>query len=458
MFHHPASPFANAPLQTQSKQWSWVHGFVLLQFAFQILLLFSQFGVLRVPMRVGMFGLSLFLLVWLRGRGATHPAAGGAIAIMGIMLLSFCLNPGLNTLMAGLAQCALYLAILAPLFWVKRQQLTTDGFRWLILLMWGFQTISACFGVLQVYFPGKFQPFLSTAVQNSPYGGANLLITLANGVQVYRPMGLTDVPGGAATAGFYALLLGTGIALFERKIWLQLICIGSAAIGLFCIYLSQIRSILVLAMACLLCLMLVLAKQYRFGQLIMMGIATATIALTTFGWAIAVGGQETLKRLTTLVADRADAVYYQNRGIFLDHTLNELLPKYPLGAGLGRWGMMNNYFGTDSNPLSLPVWVEIQWTGWVVDGGIPLVFAYTATLILACYIAWKVAMNRKLGEFRLWGALIFSYNIGAIALTFNYPLFLSQGGMEFWLLNAALFTAAHWGEIESLQPHHPQWS
>ena len=35
-----------------------------------------------------------------------------------------------------------------------------------------------------------------------------------------------------------------------------------------------------------------------------------------------------------------------------------------------------------------------------------------------------------------------AYDVGAVALTFNYPLFIGQGGMEFWLLNAALFTAA----------------
>jgi len=38
--------------------------------------------------------------------------------------------------------------------------------------------------------------------------------------------------------------------------------------------------------------------------------------------------------------------------------------------------------------------------------------------------------------------LIFAYDIGAVAITFNYPLFMSQGGMEFWLLNAVLFAAA----------------
>jgi hypothetical protein len=40
--------------------------------------------------------------------------------------------------------------------------------------------------------------------------------------------------------------------------------------------------------------------------------------------------------------------------------------------------------------------------------------------------------------------LIFAYNIGAIAITFNYALFIGQGGMEFWLLNSSLFVAGYY--------------
>ena len=49
--------------------------------------------------------------------------------------------------------------------------------------------------------------------------------------------------------------------------------------------------------------------------------------------------------------------------------------------------------------------------------------------------------SRRSGPLAL-GAVVFAYDVGALAITFNYPLFIGQGGMEFWLLNAALFTAA----------------
>jgi hypothetical protein len=342
----------------------------------------------------------------------------------------------------------MYAAIFAPLFWVSRLKITLKGFRWLIFLLWGFHTLSSIFGVLQVYYPGQFQPYLSTAIQNAQYGGENLLITLANGAQVYRPMGLTDRPGGAAMAGFYALLLGVGIALHERNAILRVACIGSAALGLFCIYLSEVRSVLVFAGVCLVCLAVVLTRQGKFGRLTAMVGGSTALALATFTWAIAVGGESTVERFSSLFASRADAVYYENRGQFLEHTLKFLLPQHPLGAGLGRWGMMNNYFGDNSNPLTQPIWVEIQWTGWLLDGGVPLIIAYVAALYFACRTAWQIAMSRQLGEFALWGGLIFAYNIGTLAITFNYPLFIGQGGMEFWLLNTSLFVAAYHSWME----------
>ena len=172
-----------------------------MQFTFQILLLFPQFGVLRVPMRVATFALSLFLLVNLRGRGPKHPATGSALLVLLIMVASFCFHPSTNSVLAGAAQCAMYAAILGPLFWVRHLKITPKGFQWLIFMIWGFHTVSSIFGVLQVSFPGQFQPAISTVIQNSQWGVDALMITLANGERIPRPMGLTDQPGGAAMAG-----------------------------------------------------------------------------------------------------------------------------------------------------------------------------------------------------------------------------------------------------------------
>ena len=423
--------------------WTWVHTFILLQFILQILLLFPQFAVLRIPMRTASFGLSLFLLVRLWGREAPkHPATSAVLWVLVILGLQFCLHPTHSNLKAALAQCMMYVAIVAPLFWVTRLKITAKGFEKLIFLLWGFHTLSAGVGLLQVYFPGQFQPALSTTIENGQWGGEHLLITLANGQTIYRPMGLTDIPGGAAGAGFYAFLFSAGIALKTRNPLLRLVCLGSGAVGLFCIYLSQIRSILVFAAISIVCFAVILARTGQFFRSFALSTGVTTLFLGTFTWAVAIGGKSTLERIHSLFAHGPSQVYYENHGHFLEHTFQNLLPQYPLGAGLGRWGQIGAYFGDGHNSFIRPLWVEIQWTGWLYDGGVPLIIAYVAALYFACYTVWKIAMSRQLDDFRLWGGLIFAYDIGSLAITFNYPLFISQTGMEFWLLNTVLFVAA----------------
>jgi hypothetical protein len=142
------------------------------------------------------------------------------------------------------------------------------------------------------------------------------------------------------------------------------------------------------------------------------------------------------------VEQDATEVYYSNRGIFLAHTVNDLLPEFPVGAGLARWGMMRGYFGDETNPSSPRIWVEIQWTGWLLDGGIPLLVVYPVAVGMACWFSLRVACSRLPGGMPLWGALVLALNVGTVAITFNYPIFMSQGGMEFWMLNTALFAAA----------------
>ena len=66
------------------------------------------------------------------------------------------------------------------------------------------------------------------------------------------------------------------------------------------------------------------------------------------------------------------STFQEERGAFLTYTLSELLFEYPLGAGIGRWGMMHVYFGDASMWEAPPIHVEIQPTGWLLDGGVPL--------------------------------------------------------------------------------------
>ena len=109
--------------------------------------------------------------------------------------------------------------------------------------------------------------------------------------------------------------------------------------------------------------------------------------------------------------------------------------------------MINVYFA-DHRKLAL--WVEIQWTAWLVEGGIPLIAAYTAALVLTIRTAWKIAFMRDRGDLWVWGAVLFAYDWGILAFTFSYPVFEGQFGIEFWLLNAALYAASRAVKTEQL--------
>ena len=86
----------------------------------------------------------------------------------------------------------------------------------------------------------------------------------------------------------------------------------------------------------------------------------AAASLIAFAFAIAIGGDAVTGRLSTLIEDNPTKVYYSNRGFFIEHTFVDMLPQYPLGAGLGRYGMMRTYFGSWLDSGSKPIWVEVQ--------------------------------------------------------------------------------------------------
>jgi hypothetical protein len=270
-------------------------------------------------------------------------------------------------------------------------------------------------------------------------------ITLANGAWVFRPMGLSDVPGGAAQSGFYAVLLGGCLLVAERKWLLRGACAASMLMGLFCLYLSQVRMLMVMTAICLLVFMGLMFLRGEGRKVIGLAVVLVLAVALSLSWAISVGGEAATRRLETFVESDPGELYYSNRGHFLEDTVTRLLPQYPMGAGLGRWGMMYYYFGDKNNPETQMIWAEIMWTGWLLDGGVPLIAAYITAMGIAFYWAGKIALDRSRPELTVWGALVFAYNTGALAVTFNSPLFVSQAGLEFWLLNAAIFVAATGG-------------
>jgi len=422
----------------------WLEYFLLFQIVCQLALIAGPFAQFRVLFRSSAFGASLAMLLFLPQSRRRHPAAalgGIVIAIYAISLL----HPGMNTLTAGTAQVLLNLAILGPLFWVMRLEVDSTSLRRLLTIFWGFHACSAALGVIQTWYPGFLQPDIS-----SVYAGRgadyleSLMIHTASGALTWRPMGLTDVPGGAAMSGFYAILFGIGMALTTSRVWVRAVVLASMLLGLAVLLMSQVRSVLLMLCCCVLVLAVILAKRGDWAKSILLVVMLIWTAALGSLIALAIGGESVTSRLATLTEGSPAEVYQKNRGRFLAATVTEHLPRYPLGAGLGQWGMTNRYFGHNSAADRAAMWVEIQWTGWLFDGGIPLILAYLAALYVAIRASWKIAISHSVSRaIWIWGAILVAYGVGVAAITFNYPIFIGQGGMEFWLLQAALFAAAH---------------
>jgi hypothetical protein len=111
----------------------------------------------------------------------------------------------------------------------------------------------------------------------------------------------------------------------------------------------------------------------------------------------------------------------------------------PLGYGLGWWGMVHMAF-RDPRRLS-SVWVEVMFQGWAIDGGIPLVVGYFGAVVVAMLDSLRIALTSPDREVTFWAAVVAAQNLSVVALCFSYPAFLSPGGMQFWLLAAALHAA-----------------
>ena len=252
-------------------------------------------------------------------------------------------------------------------------------------------------------------------------------------------------------SGLYAALIGLFLIITYRNYMVRLAATLSIFAGFVVIYLSLVKAILLTLMASAAAFVFVSAwrnlmlldRSRRARISVIVPAATAVIALVVgFSWATGLGGRPVTKAITGLTSKSAGNGYYSERGSQMEYAINNYLPEYPLGAGLGRFGMMCYYFGYPDDPDSPTLWAEIQWPAWLLDGGVALLIAYPVAILIAIWWALRLSLNSLSLELGSFAIFVFAYDIGTLAMTFDYSFFLSQDGIVFWLLNAMLFNAA----------------
>ena len=440
-------PVALPTVEAQLK-WSFPEWFVISQTALPAILFLPNTQAFRLPLRVSSFGISLAALIWWfgkRDRNANpHPAAHWLfLAVVYLVVIVF--HPKTNTPLAGLAQTMLYLSVLAPAFWASEMVRKPQQLMRLLVILLICNGINSLVGLLQVYNPAFWMPEeFSSVAMSAKYGLSNFTYINSAGQLAVRPTGLFDTPGAVSAPGMVAGVLGLIFALSSISAWKRILAFGASIIGVAVVYYSQVRTaFLIMAL-----MMLVYAGIVWFIQkqktraIAFVGIGGLLLTVL-FPFTISRSGEIANKRYAALAQSNPIAVYYQaKRGDQMENAFTSLLPQYPFGAGLGRWGMMRLYFGDESNVDSPPIWAELQFTAWILDGGIVLMLFYSLALLTTTLYEFRIAKKSGNTESHSIVPIVLAINMGTLALVFGFTPFTTQLGLQYWFLAGALHGVA----------------
>jgi hypothetical protein len=448
-----AADVAGEDYRPYTPAWGWLEIFVLVQVLWGVLLFVPGSQAYRFYIRGFPYVASLMALVaCFRSSGADSavPGARWVLGALGVMVFSL-VHPA-TWLMSGAAQITFQLCIAAPVFWIARMWLTPARLERILLLVFAASSLSACIGLLQVYYPQVFLPpeFSRLALSINANIVGSLTYIGADGREIIRPPGLSDVPGGASVSATIMALLGFAFGMrSELAVQRRLCFLGAAVVGLTVLYLTHVRSLLVMLCICMMAVGAVRLRQGRVAHTAWIVGSAAAIVIASFVWAVAVGGEPVVERFQSMLEVGVVESYQENRGLFLTYTLQELLYEYPFGAGLGRWGMMSTYFGEPTNWQFPALWAEIQLTGWLYDGGVLLWICYGAAILTATAQTYRITARSDTYLSDL-ATMVLAVQVLVIGLCFTGPVFNSQIGIIFWLLSASVYGAERTVILEQL--------
>jgi hypothetical protein len=288
-----------------------------------------------------------------------------------------------------------------------------------------------------VFRPDTFNPPVIPAL-STEFGRLALTYTADDGRQIIRPCGLGDTPGQASTAGAMACLIGLAWALRPIAWWKRIASLGLAFLGVAVIYYSQIRALMVVLVICLFVLTIMFILQRSIGKATLLIFGSTVLIGGALIWVSQTVGSSVVTRFGTLWTSDPFKLYSDNRGGFITSTFDHVLVQNPLGMGLGRHGQIYDYFG---NRAYTPIWVEVQWPAWAVDGGFLLMGGYVIAIILAMFDTFRVALTTTDRELADWAAVVVAANLSIVAATFSQIVFLAPIGLQFWLLSSAIHVA-----------------
>lgn len=431
---------------TSDQQWlAFAEAFIALQLLSGLLLFIPGAQGFRAVVRALPYLVSggAVLYYFRHATGETLPNSTKWITVSFALLLLNLLHESAH-LAAGLAQIVFQACIAAPVFWMARAVRSERQMRRLVWIVFAASAAGSVLGVLQVYFPDRFLPpeFSVLARSLNPDAIHALTYIGADGREIIRPPGLSDMPGGAAVAGMMTMVFGLSLGLGRREYWIvRLSCLAVAVVGMTALYLTQVRSLTLVAAASVGVFSLLRFRQGRTAEGgLTLGVGLALV-VGSYIWALAVGGDSVSERFSGLANDGVFRVFQEQRGIFIRYTLSELLYEFPLGAGLGRWGMMHVYFSDPTLWQAPPIHVEVQLTGWLLDGGVPLWLLYGGALFAAVQFSYRASVRAHTLARQDIATNALTLQLTIICLCLTGPVFNTQLGILFWAITGGLFGA-----------------
>jgi hypothetical protein len=397
----------------------------------------------RLPIRTGAYAVSLVaFVVWWFDRGGRqrgkHPATGWIMLTM-LWLVLMLLHPDTVSL-AGVAQICLYFAILCPVFWAPAYVFSRHRLIRALVVLLICNGINSMVGVMQVYNPDRWMPRQLSSVY-SGQGGDMILASSTfiglNGRVMIRPPGLFDAAGAVAGAAMVATILGLIFCLEPMAWWKRGASLAFAVAGMSALYLSHVRAAFVMTLGMMAAYLVLLLAQNQKKRVVGFGVLSFGLVFVGLSIATTLGGDSVADRFRTLLEDDPRKLYYQSRGIQVESAMTELVDEYPLGAGLGRTGMLSYYFG-ESGPVSRGLFAEVQPNAWMLDGGVPLVGLYGLVLIVTLFGDLSLIRSLADPEDRLVATIVVAANVGTIGLVFTFVPFGTAVGMQFWFLEGML--------------------
>ena len=441
--------------------WSWAEVFVICQTALPAILYLPGTQGIRPVARVGAYAISLLILFagfsknYFNSKNLHSSFGPLKVCIAFLSLMVF--HPLTANFTVGIATVGFYLAILAPLIWAPWYVKSPERLHCLLWILLICNGVNSLVGVLQVHDPARWMPVeFSEIVMRSSAGLSVVTYKGADGSLIIRPPGLFDTPGAVAGPGLLAGFLGLVLSMQAKDPRTRFLAAGLAFCGISVIYLSLVRSALLVMAGMLGAYGIVQHQSSQRSKVTQLLILVTLVSFGGYKLAAIYGGESIEQRFSSIIEEKPTEFYYRWRGIDVENGFKEILPKYPLGAGLGRWGMVSHYLGGGGGSEG-GMSAETQFPAWIIDGGAVLLMGYCMALWIALRSLYEVIQKTSHERLQSLSIIVLAMSFGMVAHCFSFPVFSTQLGLQFWFLIGASFGAVrHASDSASLPKTHTE--